>query len=299
MDSEGHGAHGRNAAQIQNARPQPTPHQHDRQQRSTHGSDQERADREPVSHSDHSTPNGETRADVVLIRLGDPHRESRQQQPAECVSRVVFQLDRIKRQPLAKRTQQRERRCPNRSQPPLPDHQRAQKRRNTEERGSEPQRQLSRAKPEQRDTFQQKPAERRALIEGQLMAQIPKGAIAKIQRDHLLVEPQGTSSAPLPDEQEYAERSHEPLRPEPPAVPASGSGRPCSVKRRCNCRTRERKHGRAVRTLRRNAYPEDAHVEAVGQKNSEGPRRSDPGEREQQPLNGLHERPTALQRRGA
>ena len=49
-----------------------------------------------MSYSDHSAPNGEALADFVRFRLSDPDGERRQQQPAECVSRVVFQLDRIK-----------------------------------------------------------------------------------------------------------------------------------------------------------------------------------------------------------
>ena len=186
------------------------PSQRDRKHHATGGQHEQRPQRKPVRHDRDRRPDH----DRVSSCLSGRRRRERdghkgQQEPKERVRRVRLQLDGVKGDPLADRTEHYQYGAGLRRQPPSSDVESRDDGRHAKGRREGPHGQLRRSECQQDEPLEKKPAHRSALIEPQPAAQTGERAIAEVQRDHLFVEPQRTRSRPLMDDDGHTNRRHQ------------------------------------------------------------------------------------------
>ena len=135
------------------------------------------------------------------IGLDRPDDECGEQQREENVAGVMFDLEPIVREPLADRAQEHQDRRPGRSQPSSTDPQCSRQGRDSEEQGQETYGDFPGAQREHGDALDDQPPEWRGLTQPERTAELRKRAVAHIERDRFLVEPERARTKPLVDVQ--------------------------------------------------------------------------------------------------
>ena len=126
-----------------------------------------------------------------------PDRDKRQEQSEEDIGSVVLELEAIVRQLRADPAHHHENCGSNAAHPSLAHHRSGPDSRDPEKQRHQTHRRFPGSEQRHGRTLENQPSERRALSEPQPSRKIRHGAIAQIERDHLLVNPQRKSGTPL------------------------------------------------------------------------------------------------------